>query len=196
METNYNFEEIWKQKKTDLPDITEIRSKANGYKNKQKLYTICHMLSLFATFGMIVWVWQSFPDLHLLTKSGMVFALSALIIYIFQNFQKIKIINKINPALNNQKYLKQLKILQQKDLYMQTKGIGIYFILLSLGMAFYLFEFAQRMTIFWGIFTYSITFLWILFVWFYIRPKKIRKQQKKISEVIQSLEKIENDFKD
>jgi len=194
METRYNFEEIWKQRETHLPDRKTIQEKAQFYSKKQLWSSILLILSLLASFGTIVWVWLRFPDLHFMTKSGMLFAVSALILYIFLNFQKIKIINKINPALSNQEYLKQMKILQQKDLYMQTKGISQYYLLLSLGMAFYLFEFAERMSLFWGIFTYTITFSWILFGWFYIRPRKIRNQQKKISQVILSLEKIENEF--
>jgi len=196
METEYNFEEIWKQRETRLPDIETIKSKAQSFRKKQLWSSVYLTFCLLLSFGTIIWVWYSFPDLHFMTKSGMVFALSALMLYIFQNFQKIKIINKINPALNNQEYLKQLKILQQKDLYMQTKGTSIYYILLSLGMALYLYEFAERMSVFWGIFAYFITFGWILFGWFYIRPRKIRNQQEKISDVIRSLEKIENEFKD
>ncbi len=194
METQYNFEEIWKKKKADVPDASEIKSKANKFRRKQLLSSLYNTLCLLISLGTVTWVWFSFPNLHFLTKSGMVLMLAALVIFIFQNFQKIRIINKINPSLSNQEYLKQMKMLQQKDLYLQTKGISVYYLLLSLGIAFYLFEFTQRMTLFWGIFTYSVTFGWILFGWIFIRPRKIRKEQKKISEVIQSLEKMEEDF--
>ena len=88
METNYNFEEIWKQKKTDIPGIKEIRSKANAYKKKQMMASVCHIFSLIMTFGMVVWIWYNFPELHLLTKFGMLFMLTALAIFIFQNFQE------------------------------------------------------------------------------------------------------------
>jgi hypothetical protein len=194
METNYNFEEIWKQRKTDIPDIAEILSKSNAYKKKQMLISLLLILALFADFGIVAWVWFSFPELHFLTKAGIMLLVIAIVFFIFQNLQKMKIINKINPATSNQEYLKQMKILQQKDLYLQTKGISIFYIFLSLGIAFYLFEFAERMSVFWGFFTYFITFGWIFFGWFYIRPIKIRKQQKKIQDIISSLEKLEEDF--
>lgn len=195
METNYNFEEIWKQKTPDVLDITEIQSKADAYRKKQMLASICLILSLFMTLGVVVWVWFRFLDLHLMTKSGIILVLIALVLYIFQNFQKMKAIRRINPALNSQEYLTQMKILQRKDLYMQTKGISIYYSLLSLGMALYLFEFAKRMEFFWGIFIYVVTFGWILFGWFYIKPRTIRKQQQKMKDVISSLEKVEEGFK-
>jgi uncharacterized membrane protein YciS (DUF1049 family) len=40
------------------------------------------------------------------------------------------------------------------------------------------------MTAFWGIFAYGITSIWILFNWFYLRPKQIKKQQSKLDEII------------
>ncbi|SHK14761.1 hypothetical protein [Epilithonimonas mollis] len=194
METNYNFQDLWKQKETNTPDSRFIIKKANAYRKNQLLISSCLITSLLATCGVIIWVWVSFPDLHVLTKSGIMLIVTALLFFIFLNLQKVKIINGINPSLSNQDYLKQMKILQKKQMYIQTKGFTIYFLLNFFGLAFYLFEFTQRMSALWGAFTYSLIFAWILFVWFYIKPKRTRKQQQKIRQVIDSLESLEKGF--
>ncbi|MBZ4043437.1 hypothetical protein [Flavobacterium hibisci] len=51
-----------------------------------------------------------------------------------------------------------------------------------------MYEYASRMTILGAGLTYGITFLWILFNWFFIRPKQIKKQQDKINSLIQRFE--------
>lgn len=159
METRYNFHEIWNKKNTDIPNIKEIKGKASSYRKKQIWATIFQLFSLCISTGMIIWVWFRFPYLNILTKSGMILIFMALLMYIFQNFQKINIISKINPSVNNQEYLNILKTLQKKNFYMQTKGITIYYITLSLGMALYLFEFAMRMSLMGGMLTYGLIFL-------------------------------------
>lgn len=196
MATNYNFQEIWNKKNTDIPNIKEIKEKANSYRKKQIRGTIFQIFSLCISTGMIIWVWFRFPDLNILTKSGMILIFIALSMYIFQNFQKINIISKINPSVNNQEYLQILKILQKKNFYMQTKGITIYYIILSLGMALYLFEFVMRMSLMGGILTYGLIFLWIVIVWIFIRPKQIKKQRNKLNTVINSLESLEKGFEE
>ncbi|PZU86970.1 MAG: hypothetical protein DI529_08035 [Chryseobacterium sp.] len=196
METNYNFQNLWKQKEINVPDSTKIIKKADAYKKNQMLFSVLLSIQLLATIGVISWVWISLSHLHLLTKTGLVMILLALVFFSFLNLQKINILNKINPSLNNQDYLKKMKSLQQKQIYMQTKGLNIYFILLFFGMCFYMLEFVQRMTPLWGMIVLSITLGWMFFVWFYIKPVRRKKQEQKIKDVIQSLESLEKGFEE
>lgn len=194
METQYNFEEIWKQKKANVPDVSEIKTKANIYRRKQWFTSVFLTLILLSDIGVFIWIWCEI-NLSYISKLGLIIVSVALAFYIFFNFQRMGILKKINPSQNHQEYLQQMKNLQKKDLYMQTKGMAIYFVLLSVGVAIYLFGLVKNRDWLWSAVIYVVTFGWILFGWFYIRPRRIRKGQKKISEVIQSLEKIEEDFK-
>ncbi|SDF91402.1 hypothetical protein [Epilithonimonas hungarica] len=196
METNYNFQDIWKQKEVTAPDSKSIIKKANSYKKNQMLFSIFLSIQLLATIGVISWIWISLSHLYFFTKAGLMMILLALIFFSFLNLQKINILNKINPSLSNQDYLKKMKSLQQKQIYMQTTGLNIYFILLFLGMCFYMLEFVQRMTPFWGIIFFSTVLGWMFFVWFYIKPVRRKKQEQKMKEVIQSLESLERGFEE
>lgn len=73
---------------------------------------------------------------------------------------------------------------------MHTTMLNLYFVLLSTGIGLYMFEYASRMTMFWGLFTYAITAVWILFNWLYLRPRQIKKQQTKLDEIISKFESI------
>jgi hypothetical protein len=53
-----------------------------------------------------------------------------------------------------------------------------------------MYEYEQLMSLFWGIFAYLVTSIWVLFNWFYLRPKQIKKQQSKVDEIISKLEML------
>ena len=53
-----------------------------------------------------------------------------------------------------------------------------------------MYEYASRMSALGASLTYGITLLWMLFNWFYIRPKQIKKQQEKINDLIEKFEEV------
>ena len=46
------------------------------------------------------------------------------------------------------------------------------------------------MTFFWGIFTYVVLLGWIGFTWFYLRPKQIKKEERRINGLIAKFEAL------
>lgn len=194
METNYNFQDIWNNKKTEVPNVQEIKSKAEKYRKKQIINDIRLIACLSLTFIFITGIWI-FLDVQLFsTRFGIMLILLSIVIYVYLFWQKMNILRQINPSTSNQDYLKAVKLLEKKQLFMQNRGLGLYFLLLSVGFAFYFYEFALRMSLLGGILTYGLTFVWFLINWFFIRPRQIRKQKEKISVVIDSLETIEKGF--
>lgn len=193
---NINFQDIWNKKNAEIPNIQEIKSTADKYKKKQLRFTICHILSLSVTAVMIIFIWNVIDFTMFTTSLGIILILIALAMYIYLVSENINVIRKINPSISNQEYLASLKKLQKQQLYMQTKGISIYYVLLTAGFAFYFYEFALRMSTLGGTLAYGLTFLWLAIAWFFLRPRQIRKQNAKISKVIDSLELIEKNLEE
>lgn len=191
---NINFQDIWNKKNTEIPNIKEIKSTADKYKKKQLFSTICQLLSLSATAIMIIIIWNVIDFKMMTTSLGIILILVALALYIYLYSQNINVIREINPSISNQEYLASLKKLQKQQLYMQTKGISIYYVLLTVGFAFYFYEFALQLSTSGAILAYGLTFLWLAIAWFFLRPRQIKKQNAKISKVIDSLELIEKDL--
>lgn len=191
---NINFQDIWNKKSADIPSIKEIKSTAEKYRKKQFFSTILQMSCLILSSFFIIYLWNIIDFKLFTTRLGFIFVLAAMGMYVYLQYQNINIIRKINPATSNQEYLSELKKLQKQRIYMQTKGISIYFILLSLGFAFYFYEFVLRMSLLGGILSYGLTFFWMAINWIFIRPRQIKKQNAKISAVIDSLELIEKEL--
>ena len=191
---NINFQDIWNKKSTNIPDIQEIKFKTEQYRKKQLFSTICQLSCMTLSFIGIIIIWNMIDFEMFTTRLGFILILAAIGMYVYLYSRNINIIRKISPSTSNQEYLSALKKLQQQQLYMQTKGISIYFILLSLSFAVYFYEFVLRMTLLGGILSYGLTFFWMAVNWFFIRPRQIKKQNAKISKVIDSLESLEKDF--
>lgn len=193
---NINFQDIWNKKSAEIPNIQEIKSTADKYKKKQLRYTIWHIFSLSITAVMIIFIWFVIDFKMFTTTLGIILILVALALYIYLFSQNVNVIRTINPSISNQEYLASLKKLQKQQLYMQSKGISIYYVLLTAGFAFYFYEFALRMSMLGAILAYGLTFVWLAIAWFFLRPRQIKKQNEKITKVIDSLELIEKNLDD
>jgi len=191
---NINFRDIWNNKNADIPNIQQIKTTAEKYRKKQLSGTVLMMICFLATaFGMI-FIWNVINFKMFTTSLGIILILIALALFIYLSYQNVNVIRTINPSISNQEYLSSLKKLQRQQLYMQTKGISIYYILLCAGFAFYFYEFVLFMSTTVAFLAYGSTFLWLAIVWFFLRPRQIRKQNQKISKIIDSLETIEKDL--
>ena len=89
--------------------------------------------------------------------------------------------------LDSKAQLKQLITLKRKQRFQQTTLLNGYFILLSLGLGLYMYEYVIRMTLPWAIFSYGIVLFWIALNAFYFRPKMIKKQHVKLNQLIAQL---------
>ncbi|OBW42572.1 hypothetical protein AB670_00982 [Chryseobacterium sp. MOF25P] len=196
MAPNYNFQEIWNNKNSDIPNIKEIKTKAEKYRKKQILKDIGLIALLLLTVAMIISIWVFIKISFFSTQFGIMLVLIGITMYSFLVYQNINILKKINTSTTNHEYLATIRKVEQQQIYMQTKGLSIYYLLLSFGFAFYFYEFALKMSWLGVLLTYGLTFLWGAVSWFFIRPKQIKKQKEKISTVISSLEKLEKSFEE
>ncbi|MEG1591266.1 hypothetical protein [Chryseobacterium sp.] len=196
MAPNYNFQEIWNNKNSDIPNIKEIKTKSEKYRKKQILKDIGLIALLLLTIAMIITIWVFIKISFFSTQFGIMLVLIGITMYSFLVYQNINILKKINTSTTNHEYLATIRKVEQQQIYMQTKGLSIYYLLLSFGFAFYFYEFALKMSWLGVLLTYGLTFLWGAVSWFFIRPKQIKKQKEKISTVISSLEKLEKSFEE
>ncbi|WP_267406705.1 MULTISPECIES: hypothetical protein [unclassified Chryseobacterium] len=196
MKPNYNFQDIWNKKNIEVPDIKEIKAKSEKYRKKQILKDIGLIALLLLCAALVIGIWIFINFSFFTTKFGIMLVLIAVSSYAYLVFQNVNILKKINISATNQEYLAGMKKTEQQQIYMQTKGLSFYYIILSFGFAFYFYEFVLRMSWLGVVLVYGLTFLWCAVSWFIIRPRQIRKQKQKISSVITSLEKLEKSLEE
>jgi len=192
MENNNNidFKDLWKQQTVSPPNMEELLSKLKYFKKISMRKLIKTNVMLAATSIFTVFIWYTCQPELISTKIGIILMIFAMALYLFV-YNKLAIFYKtIDENQSNSEYLQKLVFIKTKQQFLQSRVLSLYYILLGLGLCLYMYEYASRMTIFWGIFAYGISLGWIIFAWFYFRPKEIKKEQARVNALITKFEEV------
>ncbi|MBK8874290.1 MAG: hypothetical protein IPN13_10335 [Bacteroidetes bacterium] len=190
-----NFSELWKGQKAEQPVAADLFVKINKYKRTNRIKILLTNIILIITSLFMIFIWYYYQPQFLSTKIGIVLIILAMGIFVYSLNQSIGPLRSNDSAMSTQQYLKNLLKIKEKQQYMQTTMLNLYFVLLSTGIALYMYEQAFHMSLWWAVFAYGLTALWILFNWYYLRPKQIKKQQSKINEMIAKVEYLQSQLK-
>jgi hypothetical protein len=195
MATNIDFKNIWKQQTSSKPNLEELLGKLKKFRNQNLRRLIFANIGLITTSLLILFIWYRYQPQMITTKIGIVLVILAMVMFLFVYNKMFMVFYKIDQTQSNNEYLQSLYVVKSKQKFMQTTILNLYFIMLFLGICFYMYEYTSRMTLGSGILTYAVTFAWIAFNWFYLRPRTIKKQQGKLNELIDKFEEINNQLK-
>jgi hypothetical protein len=190
MDNNIDFKNLWKQQAVSPPNIEDLFSKLKHFKKVSLRKLIITNVLLIATSVFILFIWYCFQPEFISTKIGIILMILAMVIYLFAYNKLFGIYKTIDIDQNNSEYLQKLISLKTKQQFLQSVMMRLYFVLLVLGLGLYMYEYASRMTMFWGIIAYAVTLSWIGFSWFYLRPKEISKEQARINGLIVKFEAV------
>lgn len=197
MDNNINFGSIWKKQNTGHPPSTEeLLKKLKQFKNRNLRKIIFTNLMLISTCVVIALIWINYQPELLTSKIGIILVVLAMVIYLITYNNLFKHFYKVDQAQSNNEYLQTLYKINDKQKFMQTKMLSLYFTLLSSGICLYMVEYAMKMSMISRIIAYSSILIWIGFCWFYVRKKTIKKQQSKIDELISKFQEINKQLED
>jgi hypothetical protein len=187
---NIDFKDLWKKQTVSQPNMEDLLARLKQFKKVGLRCLWITNILLLATCAFIIFIWYFYQPEFISTKIGIVVMIATMVIYLLVYNRLLTIYKNIDATQSNQEYVEKLILIKKKQQFMQSTMLSLYFILLGIGIALYMYEYVVRMTIFWGIFTYGMTFLWMMINWFFIRPKQIKKQQAKINALIEKFEEV------
>lgn len=190
MSDNINFKDLWAKQTSIVPNPENLFLEIKKMKKTNMRRLVLANCLLIATAVFIIFVWVYYQPQFLTSKIGIILIILAMTIYLYAFNKSYSLFKDRLNSQSNRNYLKDLLAIKAKQLFMQTSMLNLYFVLLSTGIGLYMYEYTSRMTIFWGMFAYGITALWILFNWLYLRPRQIKKQQSILDEIISKVEII------
>jgi len=196
MNNDIDFKKIWNKQEIEISELKDLYNKANRFKRNHLYKIIAANILLLLTSISIALIWYYYQPELLTTKIGIILVILAMLIYLITYNTVLPLLLKNSIEDNSKEFLQQLIRLKEKQLFQQTTMLSIYFIILSLGIGLYLFEYVSRMTIVWGIIAYGLTLLWIAINWFYLRPKTIKKQQEKTNKLISKFRELDEQLID
>jgi TRAP-type uncharacterized transport system fused permease subunit len=196
MSNNIDFKELWNRGEASAPDVSEIFAKADqlNRKTRNKIWRGNILLSLTVAFMIFIW-WYYQPQL-ITTKIGLTLVIIAIVVFLATTNQMFPLLAKTSVETDSRHFLEQMLRIKHKQEFLNKTMLTGYFILLSLGIFLYMIEYAGRGSLTFQLSAYGITFAWIAFNWFYIRPKTVKKQQSAINDIINRLEGLNKQLLD
>ncbi|UEQ74531.1 hypothetical protein [Chryseobacterium arthrosphaerae] len=196
MDTNIDFKNIWKQQTSNKPDMEELLGRLKKFKNENLRRLVVTNLLLIATCTGIAFVWYRYQPELVTTKIGIVLVIAAMVIFLLAYNKLFMVFYKIDNTQSNSEYLQNLYVVKNKQKFMHTTMLNIYFIMLFTGLILYMYEYTSKMSFSSSAIAYIAIVAWIGFNWFYLRPRTIKKQQAKLDGLIAKFEEINNQLKE
>ncbi len=184
MRSDTDLKELWNRQEATIPETKDFFEHAKKFRRQTLMKLVLMNVLLIATSVFIIFVWYYSQPFMIITKVGTVLVIAAMAIYLFVYNRLIPSLIKVGFEVSSKEYLEQLLKLKEKQRFLQTTMMNVYFILLTSGLCMYMYEFALRMSLLRAVLTYALSLAWFGFNWFYTRPRSIRKQQAKINELI------------
>ncbi|UPK67614.1 hypothetical protein [Chitinophaga filiformis] len=196
MSNNIDFKALWQQQPVIEPDMKDLMNRLHQFKQSNIRRLIKTNILLIATSLFIGFIWYYYQPQFITTKMGIVITVLAMVIFLLVYNRMLALFNKIDNTSDNTHYLQNLILIKGKQRFLQHTMMNVYFIMLMAGISLYMYEYTSRMTMTAGIITYAVTLAWILFNWFYLRPKVVKKQQAKLDDLISKFEGINKQILD
>jgi len=196
MEEFKELENLWKQSETEVPakntDISKIKNNRMKLKNTYTkgaiilIVTGIGILILMTTFDAKI---KTAPIISsMIIISITCFLQAGLMLF---TAQKISNIDETQTPGMHLKQWQNFRLFQKKQRHW---NMPVYYVLLSIALAVYMYELLKTVDLWKMILAFMVTYSWMLFAYFYLGKKEVKKQDAKLDGIIAELKSLENQF--
>lgn len=196
MEEFKDLENLWKQSKTEVPTEKKDPSKLQNKRTKMKNSNIKGAVLLIIT-GILILVMMFFLDLKIKTTlvtyvmiimSAICFIQAAIMLFTAREISKID--ETQTPTL----HLRQWQNFRSFQKRQRQWNMPVYYVLLSTALGIYMYELLKTIDLWKMLLAFAVTYTWILFAYFYLGKKKIKKDDERLDGIISELKQLEQQF--
>ncbi len=196
MEEFKDLENLWKETATKVPqqntNLSKIKTNRIKLKNTYQRGAIMLILTGILIFGVMIYLDDQFKTIPIISSMILIIAVCLLqaSLMIFTANKITRIDETQTPSL----HLKQWQDFRIFEKNTRHWNMPVYFILLSSALGVYLFVLLKNVDLWKMILAFVITYSWMLFAYFYLGKKEIKKQDAKLDRIISELNTLENQF--
>ncbi|RGN33290.1 hypothetical protein [Bacteroides oleiciplenus] len=190
MGNDIDIRELWNKQTVPVVDQSDILGKIESFRKKRIRRTIILNVVLLLTILFIIFIWVHFKPQLMSTKIGIILSVLPMGMVLVFNNGLTSLYRKIDEKQSNMDYLNALLEVRSREYIMQTKLMNLYFILLSAGIGLYMYEYTLKRSLIFGVAAYSVVLLWIGFNWFFLRPRMIEKNKRKMEDLIRQIKRL------
>ncbi len=186
--------EVWKRPGSlPLPGAELIMAKAKVEgKNLQKkllIERLCLLLSVASMAAVAVWI-----DFRFISSYIAIFMMgSCVIIFMYYRYKQSLFLRKMDYGRRPKIMISDFEKYYARQKFLNTAGIRRYFIGLNLAFALYFYEviYLSGMPMLWQIITLVIYIFWMLFAYFHLGPRQVKKENDRIEKIITYYKSLE-----
>ena len=191
------LKDIWQnqvaQPKVSHEDVLiKVRKTKNGFANK----LFIELIGMGLALAMLSYVWISSPFRMWTTHLAMLIFICSSLYYLFIQIRDYNRIKDESLLLGKpEEYIDYLKRYKHDRYILNTRKYKIYTWFLTFGFFFYFIEIAFLASVWITVIGIFFTAAWILFCYFVLMGRYVRKEEAKLEDMIANLERLEKQFK-
>lgn len=196
MEEFNKIEDLWKHTENKVPtkhrNLKAIKTNRMNLRNTN----LFGALSLIST-GIIMQLLKTQLDANI---KAMPFHISLFLLSLICFLQAgimLFLAKKINDIDETQKpifHLQQWQNFRSSQMKLRKWNMPVYFILLSSTLGIYMYELLKTVDLWKMILAFAVTYAWLLFAYFYLGKKRIKKDDERLDGIISELKQLEQQF--
>lgn len=172
--------------------LKNLRKTRNGLASK----LLIEMIGMGIAAAVLIYVWIASPFTMWTTHLAMIIFILCCIYYILAMINNYRRINHDKLLDKPECYINHLKKYKHDRYIFNTRKYKVYSIFFTAGFILYFIE-ISFMTSFWiTVIGISFTFLWIALCYFVLMRIYIKREESKLEEMIQNLERLHKQFED
>lgn len=172
--------------------LKKVRKTRNGLASK----LLIEMIGMIIAASVLLYVWIESQFSMWTTHLAMVIFMSCCIYYIVAMIQNYRRINYNKLLDNPEDYINYLKNYKHDRYIFNTRKYKIYSIFFTIGFVLYFIEISFITPLWITVLGIVLTFLWIALWYFVLMRIYIHREEDKLEEMIENLERLHKQFED
>ncbi|MFZ4101766.1 MAG: hypothetical protein ACOYKR_07410 [Sphingobacterium thalpophilum] len=172
--------------------LKSLRKTRGGLASK----LLIEMMGMGFAAAVLIYVWIASPFTMWTTHLAMIIFLSCCIYYILSIISNFRSINYDKPLDKPECYIDYLKKYKHERYIFNTRKYTIYSIFFTTGFILYFIEISFLTSLLITLIGVLFTFLWIGLCYFVLMRIYIKREEGKLEEMIQNLERLHKQFED
>jgi F0F1-type ATP synthase assembly protein I len=191
MSGNIDFKALWQQQEVIAkPDAKEVIKKAGQLRKKARNRLLRVNSILVLSIAYYVFLGFNGHNVAITTQIGVLLSVLAFVAYLVVSNGLMMSLFKSHPETDSFAYLTELLAIRKREEFIQTRVLKLYMVVLTLGIILCMIDPVRKIDVLWGSVAYICVFAWMAFIFFYLKPRKIKRQRAEWAAVIEKLQTI------
>ena len=188
---------IWQDQKEPTLGHEEILKRVKRSKSRMANKLLLEVIAMSMSIAILSYAWFMIPFRMWTTHLSLLIFMGCSLFVLFAQLSDFRHIHESNNLLDKpEDYIRDLKKYKQERHQLNTQKYRVYTLFLGLGLVLFFIEIFFVASIWFTVFGLGVSILWILFCYFWLMRRYIRREEEALSEMIEDLERLKKQFEE